>query len=578
MAADYDLVIRGGTIVDGTGAAPFAGDVAIQADRIVAVGDIDGVGETEIDAAGKLVTPGFVDIHTHYDGQVIWSHTLSPSSHHGVTTVVMGNCGVGFAPCRPDDRERLIELMEGVEDIPEIVMAEGLTWEWESFPEYLDVIAGRSYDVDIAAQLPHSALRLYVMGSRAVAREPSTAEDNEEMAKLAREAMAAGAIGFGTSRTLQHRTGGGDIIPTYGSSEAELSAIASGMREAGHGVIELAMDLTDVEREFELLRNVAKASDRTISFGLAQLPDDPGSWRVALGEAARSKDKGLSIRAQVTPRGIGMLLGHELTCNPFSFCPGYRALDDLPFDAKIAKLREPETRARILSEPLGEANSPALERVRPRLRRFEAMFPFGDPPNYEPAPETALSRLATASGVTPEELAYDLMLENDGRGMLYLPSANYVDYSLDPVREMLIDDNAVLGLGDGGAHCGSICDASYPTFMLEYWTRDRKRGTLSVPWTIRALTSVPADVVGLHDRGRIALGLKADLNVIDYDRIHLHAPRVAYDFPGGGRRLTQEADGFDATILSGVVTYRHGEATGILPGQLIRGPQAAPGT
>jgi N-acyl-D-aspartate/D-glutamate deacylase len=574
MAMTYDLVIRGGTVIDGSGNAPFEVDVSINGSRITAVGKVEGRGKTEVDAQSRIVTPGFVDIHTHYDGQVVWSSTLSPSSHLGVTTIVIGNCGVGFAPCRWSDHGRLIELMEGVEDIPEAVMTEGLTWEWETFPQYLDLLGRRCFDVDVAAQLPHSALRLYVMGKRAVARMPSTSEDNERMAVLVREAMLAGATGFGTSRTLFHRTGSGEEVPTYGATEAELVAITRGMSDAGHGVFQLVIDTSELDREFPLIRNVARSSGRPISLAMVQLHEIPTVYQRVLQEIARAREEGLMISSQVSPRPQAILMGLQLTCHPFSCCPSYRPFDALPLAEKVRTLRDPEVRKRIVSEAPGEPPSQALRRMASRVRHFDFMFALGNPPNYAPTRDMAFDRLARKRGMTPEELAYDTILERDGKGVIYMPFANFADYTMSAVREMITDPNSIIALGDGGAHQGSLCDSPYPTFTLKYWTREG----LALPWVVRAMTSVPAGEVALYDRGLIAPGYKADINVIDYDRLVLHAPKVVYDLPAGGRRLIQEASGFDATILSGVITNRKDQATGSLPGRLQRGLQPPPAT
>ena len=570
MAAKFDLVVRGGTIVDGTGRAPFAGDVGISGQHIAAVGPNLAAGADEIDARGLLVTPGFVDVHTHYDGQVTWSSQLSPSSYHGVTTAIMGNCGVGFAPCRKDDHERLIGLMEGVEDIPEIVMTEGIPWNWETFPEYLDAVAARSYDMDVAAQLPHSALRVYVMGQRGADRERATVADETQMTELARAAMEAGAVGFSTSRTRNHKTGQGAPIPSLGAAESELFAIAEGMRQAGSGVLEIASDFDDVAQEFDALRRIASASGRPMTIPIAQTPDAPDKWKQVLDQIARARGDGLPMMAQITARPVGMLMGHALSCNPFSFCATYRALERLPLEQRVAALRRPEIRARLLSEEVGAAPLPALERVRSRLRRFESMFVLGKKPDYAPPADETLAARARHLGVKPEEIAYDAMLADDGSGLLYLPIVNYVDNSLDNLCHMLKDESSIVALGDGGAHYGSICDASYSTYLLTYWTKERAGEKLDLTAAVKALTATPARAIGLRDRGVIAEGLKADLNVIDYDRLRLHQPEISYGLPGNGRYLIQKADGYVATIVSGRATYMDGVATGALPGRLVR--------
>jgi len=573
MTHNFDLVIRNGNIADGTGKKIFQSDIAIADGCIAEVGKVVGKGREEIDASGLLVTPGFVDIHTHYDGQVTWESRTEPSSSHGVTTVVTGNCGVGFAPCRSEDRERLVHLMEGVEDIPEIVMTEGLPWNWESFPEYLDVVASRPHDVDIAAQLPHSCLRVFVMGERGANREPATAEDLAAMERLTEEAMRAGAIGVGTSRTLFHKDSTGAPIPTKDASELELYAIADGMMAAGHGVIEAVFDFGDMEQEFALLRRIAERSGRPISFSLAQTLGDPHAWKRALELLKETRREGLELKAQIMGRATGIVIGLDLSFNPFSLYPSYEALAGLPLKERVAQLRRPEVRAQILSERPGEPTYLLLR----FLSQFDRMFPFDNPPNYEPPLETSIAAQAEAQGKRPEEVAYDFLLKDDGRTTLFVPFANYVDGNLDAALTMMKDENTLLGLADGGAHYGVICDAGYPTFMLQYWTRDRSIGEkLSVEAVVKALTSKNAEAMDLRDRGVVAPGYKADLNLIDYDRLTLHAPHVAYDLPAGGRRMKQKADGYVATIVNGVVTYREGNPTGALPGQLIRGPKPTP--
>jgi len=575
MAADFDTIVRNGLIADGTGREPFEGDVAIAGGRIAAVGKVEGRAETEIDAAGRLVTPGFVDIHTHYDGQAIWSSRLAPSSAHGVTTVVTGNCGVGFAPCRADDHELLIGVMEGVEDIPGVVMADGLTWEWETFPEFLDALDARPRDIDMAAYLPHSPLRVYAMGQRGADREPATEDDCARMRQLAREAIEAGAMGFATSRVYIHRTAGGSYIPSFDAAESELTAIVQGLKQAQGGVIQMVMNAqqTSWAHEAGLLCRLAAESGRpaTFTLGAPNLPSD--DWRVALDIIGKANRAGASITAQVFPRPIGMILGHHLSVNPFCLCPSYEAIAALPPAERLRELKRPEVRARLLADKPGGSASV----LAPIARNFEFMFPLNDPPNYEPAPETSIAAQARAKGVTPEEIAYDLLLEKNGEAMLLVALGNYRNGSLDTVYEMLRHEDTVLGLGDGGAHYGMICDASFPTFMLTHWTRDRKGARLSVGEAVRALTQGPARAVGFDDRGLLARSYKADLNVIDYDRLTLHAPQVSHDLPAGGRRLHQRADGFDLTMVSGRVTYRGGQPTGELPGRLVRGAQPAPG-
>jgi len=570
----WDLIIRNGLVVDGSGGVPFQGDVAVKDGRIAAVGTVDGPATEEIDATGRLVTPGFVDIHTHYDGQAIWSNQLNPSSSHGVTTVVVGNCGVGFAPCRPADHDLLIAVMEGVEDIPGAVMAEGLPWNWETFPEYLDALDANPRDIDVAAYLPHSPLRVYAMGERGAQRKPATAEDLARMRELAHEAIAAGAVGFASSRQFIHRTKAGEQIPTFDADRAELEAIAQGLADAGDGVVQLVLNtpFQSWDSELGLLRGIARSSGRpaTFTFGASNTGAN-AAWRETLALVDAANDAGDKITAQVFPRPIGMVTGHELTVNPFVLCPSYQALSNLDFAAKIAELRKPEVRDRLIAEKPAEGHPLAAIG-----RNWDWMFPFGDPPNYEPPLDTGIGAQARAKGVPPEEVAYDYLLGNGGTAKLYVALGNYQDGRLDAVLEMMNHRHTVVGLGDGGAHYGVICDASYPTFMLTYWTRDRAGERLSLANAVRALAFEPAQTLGLKDRGLVKAGYKADLNVIDYDRLALHAPEIKYDLPAGGRRLDQGATGYDATIVSGRVIRRGDRATGVLPGRLVRGSQRAP--
>jgi N-acyl-D-aspartate/D-glutamate deacylase len=564
-----DLVIRGGTVADGSGGALFEADVAISGGKISEVGKVAGTGREEIDARGKLVTPGFVDVHTHYDGQVTWSQDITPSSQNGVTTAIMGNCGVGFAPCKPDDHTRLIQLMEGVEDIPEPVLSAGIPWAWESFPDYMDWLSRRDFDIDVGAQLPHAALRVYVMGERGARRDPSTAEDNAAMARLAGEAVRSGALGFSTSRTLNHRTSTGDFTPTLKAGEDELTAIAGAMHRQGRSVLQFVLDLSTLHEDLPMMLRVADSTKCPISFSITQNDKAPQRWRQTLDEINAAARRGLSITAQIAARPVGLLLGLELSRNPFQTHPSYRAIAHLPLQERLARLHQPDVRKAILSETATATDDPLFFRP-----DYDKMFLLGDPPDYEQPPENALGPQARRQGRRPEELAYDAMLSDEGRGMLYVPFLNYSDGNLDATREMLLDPQSVPGLSDGGAHCGIICDASFPTYLLTHWTRDRRRGEkLTIPFVVAAQSRKTALSVGLADRGLIAPGYKADVNVIDYDRLHLHPPKVHYDLPVGGRRLLQDVDGYDATIVSGVVTRRHGEATGRRAGKLIRGAQ-----
>jgi N-acyl-D-aspartate/D-glutamate deacylase len=574
MSPQVDVVVRRGVVVDGTGREPFEGDVAIADGRIVAVGEVSSAGRTELDARGQVVTPGFVDIHTHYDGQVTWEERLVPSSCHGVTTVVMGNCGVGFAPCRPDHHDMLVRLMEGVEDIPHPVLVEGLPWTWETYPEYLAFLGERRFDADVCAYVPHAPVRVYVMGQRGADREPATATDLARMAEIVREAMSAGAMGVSTSRTFFHRSSDGRSTPSFQSGEDELLALALALKESGRGALQLISDLEDVEDVFQLLTRLVERSGRPLSISLLEGRYGPMTlrWRELLDWIAEATTRGLPMKAQVLGRAIGVMLGFELTLNPFYTTETYGRIAALPLEARLRELRSPGTRSRILAEAVDPDPAIVLGRL---VRDFEHMFVLGDPPDYEQPAEQCIASRAGRLGVSPEALVYDMLLERDGRNMLYVTLCNYVHGSLDSSLEMMEHPGSVLGLGDGGAHCGTICDGSYPTFMLTHWVRDRRRGRrLPLAKVVKWLTQDTASAVGLRDRGVIAPGYKADLNVVDLDGLRLHAPEVAHDLPAGGRRLIQRSEGYLATIVNGTVVYRDGAPTGALPGRLVRGPQA----
>ncbi|MGA3001741.1 MAG: amidohydrolase family protein [Acetobacteraceae bacterium] len=562
-----DLVIRGGTVIDGSGRDAFEADVAIEAGKIVTVGKVSARGKEEIDARGKIVTPGFVDPHSHYDAQATWSSRITPSSWHGVTTTLIGNCGVGFAPCEPANRGLLIKLMEGVEDIPEPVLTEGLQWNWQSFPDFLDALAARPFDLDIATQVPHAAVRVHVMGQRGVDREPATEADAEAMARLAAEGIRAGALGFSTSRTINHKTKAGEHIPTLDAEEAELATIA---RALPSGWLQVISDFDEPESEFAMLRRLVEQSGRPMAITILQRDAVPEEWRRITGWIADAHRSGLPMLGQVLTRPTGIILGFEISQNPFLGRPSYDAIADLPFAEKIAELRQPERRAKILAEDTEDYG------LRRRVRRWDRMFPMSDPPNYEPSPEDSIAARAVQMGRDPAEFAYDLLLENNGKTLLYRPLSNYTYGNLDTVHDMLAHDATIVGLGDGGAHVGILSDASALSTMLTHWTRDRKGERFALPWAVKRITRDSAQAIGLHDRGVVANGYKADLNVIDYDRLRVRAPEVVYDLPAGGRRLIQRANGYDVTIVSGTPVSRNGEATGALPGRLIRGAQATP--
>jgi N-acyl-D-aspartate/D-glutamate deacylase len=571
VAENYELVIRGGTIVDGSGAAAYAGDVAVQGGRIAAVGKIDGKGTDEIDAQGLIVTPGFVDVHTHYDGQVTWEHTLAPSSNHGVTTVVMGNCGVGFAPAKPGDHHLMIKLMEGVEDIPEVVMAEGLPWNWEGFPSYLDALDKRETDVDFAAQIPHSALRVYVMGERGANLEPPTEQDLADMRRLTREAIEAGALGVTTSRQLAHRFRDGRHAPSVKTEVDELKALALGLRDAGTGVFQLipATDKPSID-EWQVIETLNETSGRPVNFSLLTGSNINGGKQPFVDGLAKAARAGRRITGQFFPRPIGFLFGIELSYHPFSLNPSYRAIEHLPLDEKVARMRDPELRARLLAEQPEDPN-PFFTWV---VQQTHLLFPLGDPPNYAPPPEDSIKARAAVLGIGERELMYDELLRLNGRAILYSPTGNTEGGRLDAALELFGKPGTVLGLGDGGAHYGMICDAGYPTFLLAEYVRDKK--LVPIETAIRMLSRQTAESVCLEDRGLVRPGYKADLNIIDMDRLHLYAPRVRHDLPAGGKRLSQKSDGFEYTIVSGRVTYRNGRATGALPGRLVRGAKGGP--
>jgi N-acyl-D-aspartate/D-glutamate deacylase len=555
-----DLVIRGGLVVDGTGEPGRVADVAVRDGLIVEVGAVETNGHREVDADGAIVTPGFVDIHTHYDGQATWDDSLAPSSCHGVTTVVAGNCGVGFAPVHADDREQLISLMEGVEDLPGTVLHEGLSWEWTSFPEYLDHLDARRWDLDLATQVVHSPIRLHVMGQRGADREPATADDIAAMGRLAAEGIEAGALGFSTSRTVNHRTSTGNPIPTLDAARAELVGIAAAIGATRAGVLQVVSDFADFEHEAETLVQMMEVSDRPLSFSLVQAGRG-GGYQPKLALLDQANQAGLAMRAQVAPRAVGILVGIQATVNPLRDLPTYRSIGrDVPLPERVARLGEPDARARLVTE-LAERG------VRFPLSR---LYVLGDPPQYEPPASSSAEAMAAAAGVTVEEWLVGAFLADDGRALLYLPFLNYVDGNLDAVAEMLAHPHTVPGLGDGGAHVGTICDASFPTTLLSHWCRDRDGARFDLPWAVQQHARATAETVGLRDRGLIAPGYKADLNIIDFDGLRVHPPRITADLPAGGRRLLQGADGYLHTFVSGVETMSHGMPTGERPGRLVR--------
>jgi N-acyl-D-aspartate/D-glutamate deacylase len=571
----HDLVIRNGRVVDGTEAPAYLADIAVDAGVISVVGKVEQPGRREIDAKGLIVTPGWVDIHTHYDGQVTWDPYLAPSSWHGVTTVVMGNCGVGFAPVRPDRHDWLIALMEGVEDIPGAALSEGIKWTWETFPEYLDSLEGQPRVIDVATQVPHGAVRAYVMGERGARNEEATTADIAEMSRIVGEGVAAGALGFSTSRTVLHVAKDGVPVPGTFAGADELLGIGRAIGAVGHGVFEMASDMAPAEDEFNWMRTLSAETGVPVTFGLLQSPMRADNWKGLLKLTEEARAEGAQITAQIACRPTGMVLGWQSTVHPFIGRPTYRSLAALPFEERLAQLRDPAVKAQILAEP--SANLGPLGMI--LTQGYERMFRLEHDSglDYEPAAEDSIAALAARTGQAPDAVVYEMLMEKDGRGYIYLPLLNYAEFNFDHIHAMMNHPNTVLSLSDGGAHCGVICDASFPTYMLTHWARDRARGPrLALEKVVAMQTRDTARLYGLNDRGVLAPGMKADLNLIDYDRLAIQAPEMAFDLPAQGRRMIQRAQGYVATIVSGEVTWRDGEATGAMPGKLIRGPQNAP--
>ena len=568
MAKDYDIVIRGGEIMDGHGGAPYTGDVAVKDGKIAAVGKVSGSGVEEIEAKGHGVTPGFVDIHTHYDGQAAWDSHLAPSSWHGVTTVVMGNCGVGFAPVRKDTQDAVIALMEGVEDIPGPCLHEGLTWDWETFGEYLTALERKPHDIDFCALLPHAPLRVYVMGDRALRLEDANQEDIARMRQIAADAVRAGAWGFSTSRTISHKTLAGDCTPTVRAQEAELTGIAMGLRDAGAGFIEMTSDWNtpDPATEFAMVRRMLEACGRPLVFSINQRHDRTEAWKDLLDLSTQAVKDGFNVRCVAPPRPIGALLGLTGSQNPFAGTRTYQTIAHLPVAERVAAMRNPEIRAKILADDPAEFNTWSL-----LIRTsFERMFRFTDPLNYTPAREDSVAAIAARQGRTPQEVAYDILIEDEGRGFIFACLVNYANFDLEAVKTMYSRDHVIPGLSDGGAHVAFISDASFPTFLFSYWGRDRGADRMSIPDLVRRQTREPARFAGLTDRGLLEVGKKADINVIDFDNLALERPVMVHDLPAGGKRLMQKARGYRATVKAGQITYRDGVATGALPAGLIR--------
>ncbi len=566
----HDLVIRNGKIVDGSGQPAFNGDVAIDAGIITAVGGAAGAARREIDAAGLLVIPGWVDIHTHYDGQVTWDPYLTPSSWHGVTTIVIGNCGVGFAPVEKGKEDFLIGLMEGVEDIPGETLAKGIKWQWESFAEYLDALAGMKRAIDVGTQIPHGAVRAYVMGERGARNEAATEQDIARMAAVVRDALRAGALGFSTSRTIGHRAKNGELVPGTFANEDELLGIGRTLGQVGHGVFEMASDMTGPDYSMEWMVKLSRETGRPVSFIPVHLTAEPMMDGRELLERVREANRnGAWLVPQVAARPTSLLMGLRNSMHPFITHPTYRSLANLSFEEKLARLRDPQVRSRILAE------APSAKGM---LDRFDQYFQLGDPPDYEPPREMSIAARARREGKSPQELTYNILLERNGTELIYyplsLPLTNYADCNFDFIADVLNDPVTRLSLSDGGAHCGLVCDASMPTYLLSHWVRDRTRGPrLALEKAVKLQTRDTAEFYGLMDRGLIAPGMKADLNLIDFANLRAHAPEMVFDLPAGGRRLIQKADGYKHTIVSGEVILEDGRPTGAMPGKVVRGGQ-----
>jgi N-acyl-D-aspartate/D-glutamate deacylase len=572
----HDLVIRNGTLVDGTGAPAFTGDLAIDQGRITAIGEVKAKGRQEIDATGLHVTPGFVDIHTHYDGQATWDSEMAPSAWHGVTTVVMGNCGVGFAPARPDRHQWLIGLMEGVEDIPGTALAEGMAWNWESFPEYLDALEQRPRTLDVATHVPHGAVRAYVMGERGARNEEPTTHEIAQMSAIVEEGLKAGALGFSTSRTILHKSIDGELVPGTTATKEELIGIGRAVARAGHGVFEMASDLRREWNEFGWMGELSKETGLPVTFAMLQSIAKELSWQEQMEETAKWNAAGATIVAQIALRGTGVLMAWRGTVHPFRFKPSWAEFEALPWAEQWARISDPAWKAQLLAEPDQFPESDIAPLLFAVAQGFALHYPLTEGFSYEPAAQDSVAARAAALGKSPAEHAYDLMCEDEGAGLLYFPVLNYADGNLDFVHGLLNRDDTVISLSDGGAHCGTICDAASPTFLLQHWVRDRSRGTIPLELAIKRQCADTARLYGLHDRGTLEPGKLADLNLIDMQRLKLGKPWIAFDLPAGGKRLLQKAEGYVMTLKSGEVTFREGTPTGALPGTLIRGPQAAP--
>ncbi|WP_298282347.1 amidohydrolase family protein [Novosphingobium sp.] len=572
----YDLIIRNGTIVDGTGAPRYTGDVAVKNGLIAAIGTVRGDAAQEIDATGRIVAPGWVDIHTHYDGQATWDAEMAPSSWHGVTTVVMGNCGVGFAPAAPNRHDWLIGLMEGVEDIPGTALAEGMTWNWETFPEYLDALEQLPRTVDVGTHVPHGAVRAYVLGDREKPGAVPTADDIRQMAEIVEEGVRAGALGFSTSRTVIHKSIDGEVVPGTSATAEELIEIGRAMGRAGHGVFEMASDMKREWDEFGWMGALSRETGLPVTYAALQsiAKELPLDEQITL--MRQQNAQGANIVAQIALRGNGVVMAWQGTIHPFRFRPSYIAIADLPWDQQLVQLQDPAFRAQVLAEENVYPQSDIIGLLMMIGQGWHNQFVMDDGFDYEPQADASILARAKAAGVSPDAYAYDKLMENDGTGFIYLPILNYADGNLDFLEALQASDDTVNSLSDGGAHCGTICDAASPTFMLEHWVRDRKRGgRISLEQAVKRQCRDTARLYGLDDRGILAPGYLADINVIDFDNLKLLKPWLAFDLPAGGKRLLQKAEGYDYTIKAGKVTFRKGEWTGETPGGLIRGPQRA---
>ena len=564
----YDLVIKNGIIYDGTGQTPFEGDIGIKHGKIKSIGKIKGPAKKEIEAGDRIVTPGFVDIHTHYDGQVTWDPYLRPSTYHGVTTVVMGNCGVGFSPCKPEERDWLISLMEGVEDIPGTALHEGISWQWESFPEYLDTLENKPLAIDVGTQIPHGAVRAYVMGQRGIDREEATPEEINRMSQIVKEAVQAGAFGFSTSRTEKHRDSSGALTPSITAHKNELVSIANSIGELNSGVLQGISDFYDFESEFDIFKEMSQSSGRPISITVEQMDQRPDWWHQLLDGIEAAQNDGINMYGQVPPRATGINMGLTATLNPFTFYPSFYDLSTKSLEEKVGTMRDLKFKKKLLSEQPVSIGNPLVEEI---TQSFNKMFRLGDPANYEPDPDSSFKAIAKKQNISPQEVAYDCLLEKEGKALIYHPLFNYLPGNLDFVEKMLNHPYSISGLGDAGAHCGAISDASFPTTLIQHWGRDRTRGKkIPLEKLISMQTLETSRLLGISDRGVLKEGYKADINVIDFDNLTLHEPEVLHDLPAGGRRLVQKASGYEYTIVSGQIAFKNGEATGALNGRLIR--------